>query len=103
MRTYVNIFLLLSAVLALASCQFGQDNNEQTEPQPLVFHRSYTHLENQTNLQLAFGSCLNQEEDAPIFEAIKRAQPDLFLMVGDNAYADIYRDDVIRMRVAYTD
>ena len=99
----MNMFLFLSAVLAMASCQFGQDNNEQTEPQPLVFHRSYTHLENQTNLQLAFGSCLNQEEDAPIFEAIKRAQPDLFLMVGDNAYADIYRDDVTRMRVAYND
>ena len=103
MRTYVNIFLLLSAVLALASCQLSQDSNEQTGPQPLVFHRSYTHLENQTNLQLAFGSCLNQEEDAPIFDAIKRAQPDLFLMVGDNAYADIYQDDVIRMRLAYTD
>lgn len=102
-RTYVNIFFLLSAVIAIASYQFGQDNNEQTRPQPPLFHRSYTHLKNQTHLQVAFGSCLNQEEDAPIFEAIKSAQPDLFLMVGDNAYADIYRDDVTRMRLAYND
>ena len=78
----MNMFLFLSAVLAMASCQLGQDNNEQTGAQPLVFHRSHTHLKNQTHLQLAFGSCLNQEEDAPIFDAIKSAQPDLFLMVG---------------------
>ena len=99
----MNTFFLLSAIIALTSCQLGQDNNEQATSQPLVFDRSYAHLKDQTHLQLAFGSCLNQEEDAPIFAAIKRAQPDLFLMVGDNTYADIYRDDVTRMRVAYTE
>ena len=94
--------LLLSAVVALSSCQLSQVNNEQIDAQPLIFNNSYTHLKDQSYLRLVFGSCLNQEEDAPIFTAIKRAQPDLFLMVGDNAYADIYRDDVTRMRVAYT-
>ena len=86
----------------MASCQLGQDNNEQTGAQPLVFHRSYTHLKTRRTSSW-LGSCLNQEEDAPIFDAIKSAQPDLFLMVGDNAYADIYRDDVTRMRVAHND
>lgn len=36
--------------------------------------------------RIAFGSCAKQDKPQPIWEAIFRAKPDLFLMLGDNIY-----------------
>jgi alkaline phosphatase D len=38
--------------------------------------------------RIAFGSCLRQEEPQPVWDAIIGAEPDVFLFVGDNIYAD---------------
>lgn len=38
--------------------------------------------------RIAFGSCLKQDNPQPIWDAVLSAQPDLFLFLGDNVYAD---------------
>ena len=38
--------------------------------------------------RVVFGSCCKQDKPAPIWDAIVAAQPDLFLMIGDNIYGD---------------
>ena len=38
---------------------------------------------------IAFGSCAREERDQPIWEHVLAAEPDLFLFIGDNMYADI--------------
>ena len=37
---------------------------------------------------LAFGSCLHQDEPAPILDAIVGLDPDLLVLLGDNVYGD---------------
>lgn len=37
---------------------------------------------------IAFGSCANQDAPQPIWNAILKEEPDLFLAMGDNVYAD---------------
>jgi alkaline phosphatase D len=38
--------------------------------------------------RIAFGSCARQDKEQPIWEAVLAAQPDLFIFLGDNIYAD---------------
>lgn len=37
---------------------------------------------------IAFGSCLQQDGNHAILEEIRRAEPDVFMFIGDNVYAD---------------
>lgn len=39
--------------------------------------------------KIAFGSCARQMQDAPLFNTVVAAKPDLFLMIGDVIYPDI--------------
>ena len=48
--------------------------------------------------RIAFGSC-SKADDQPIFEHIRAAEPDLFLFVGDNHYAN--SDDLNALRWFY--
>jgi alkaline phosphatase D len=50
--------------------------------------------------RIAFGSCANQNLDQPIWGPVVAASPDLFLMVGDNVYADTEDMDLMRERYA---
>ncbi|MEM9291169.1 MAG: alkaline phosphatase D family protein [Acidobacteriota bacterium] len=38
--------------------------------------------------RIALGSCAHQDYSQPIWEAVSEAAPNLFLMIGDNVYAD---------------
>lgn len=38
--------------------------------------------------RIAFGSCANQKLPEPVWEAVNRAKPQLFIFMGDNVYAD---------------
>ncbi|MEZ6137476.1 MAG: alkaline phosphatase D family protein [Pirellulaceae bacterium] len=49
--------------------------------------------------RIAFGSCINQELDLPIFTTILADHPDLMLFLGDNIYADT--DDLQVLRAKY--
>ncbi len=43
--------------------------------------------------RIAFGSCANQHEPQPIWNAIVAAKPQLFLFIGDSMYADLVPAD----------
>ena len=48
---------------------------------------------------IAFGSCAKQQRPQPVWEHVLAHQPDVFLMIGDNVYADT--EDEAKMREAY--
>lgn len=48
---------------------------------------------------IAFGSCLRQDRPAPIFDAINERDPDVFIFIGDNVYADT--EDRVRFEEVY--
>ena len=45
-------------------------------------------LREETLHRIAFGSCASQDKNQPIWKAIVASRPDMFLMIGDNIYAD---------------
>jgi alkaline phosphatase D len=47
---------------------------------------------------IAFGSCANQDRPQPIWDAIVAGRPELFLLLGDNIYADTDDMDVLRAK-----
>src|SRR5262245_51192482 len=49
--------------------------------------------------RIAFGSCAHQDKPQPIWQAIIAAEPELFLFLGDNVYADTR--DITEMREQY--
>lgn len=49
--------------------------------------------------RIAFGSCAHQDRPQPIWDAIREAEPERFLFIGDNVYADT--SDPAAMRAAY--
>jgi alkaline phosphatase D len=51
--------------------------------------------------RVAFGSCLDQKKPQPIWTAVARAEPQLFLMLGDNVYGDIRSSDGAELIEAY--
>lgn len=42
---------------------------------------------------IAFGSCAHEEEPQPIWESVLASDPELFLFIGDNVYADVWYDE----------
>lgn len=53
-----------------------------------------------TRMRIAFGSCAKQSKPQPIWQAIRAAQPDLFIFLGDNLYADARDEPTLRQRYA---
>ena len=51
--------------------------------------------------RIAFGSCADQAQPQPIWEAILGHQPDLFIFAGDNVYGDFQTGDAAKLRHAY--
>ncbi|MCC7420288.1 MAG: alkaline phosphatase family protein [Planctomycetaceae bacterium] len=48
--------------------------------------------------RIAFGSCVRQDRPTPIWEAVVETQPQLFVFLGDNIYADTEDMDVMRAK-----
>jgi len=48
---------------------------------------------------IAFGSCLNAQTEQPVWDAMGSVNPDLFIFLGDNVYADTR--DPEKMRATY--
>ncbi|HYV35364.1 MAG TPA: alkaline phosphatase D family protein [Gemmataceae bacterium] len=67
-------WLLICLMVSLAGLAVVQAAEAQT-PTPLK--------------RIGFGSCVNQDKPQPIWETIVAARPDLFLMCGDNVYANV--------------
>jgi alkaline phosphatase D len=51
--------------------------------------------------RIALGSCADQRDRQPIWEAIHGWRPDLMLMAGDNVYGDSFASDLLELREAY--
>jgi alkaline phosphatase D len=49
--------------------------------------------------RIGFGSCADEDKPQPVWEAVVASEPDLFVMLGDNVYADT--TDMAQMRAAY--
>lgn len=49
--------------------------------------------------KITFGSCASQDKPQPIWETLIRQNPDLFLFIGDNVYADT--EDMAVMQERY--
>ena len=50
--------------------------------------------------RVLFGSCVKQDQPVPIFETILARQPELFLFLGDNIYADTTDMELMRSKYA---
>ena len=50
--------------------------------------------------RILFGSCAKQDQPMPIFETIVAQDPQLFIFLGDNIYADTEDMDVMRAKYA---
>ncbi len=51
--------------------------------------------------RIAFGSCAHQDQPQPIWDAVLRYQPDLFIFAGDNVYGDLTPGARNGLREAY--
>jgi alkaline phosphatase D len=52
--------------------------------------------------RIAFGSCAEQADSQPIWDAILAYKPELFIFAGDNVYGDFNTADAGPLRKAYT-
>lgn len=50
--------------------------------------------------RIAFGSCAEQDKPQPIWEAVLRADPDVFVFLGDNVYGDTREVAVLERKYA---
>jgi alkaline phosphatase D len=76
----MNRILLLLTLLISAANSFSQT----TSPQVLT--------------KISFGSCINQNEEQPIWEAIIEQQPQLFIFAGDNLYGDTEDMELLQLK-----
>ncbi len=51
--------------------------------------------------RIALGSCLDQAKSQPIWKAVLKQRPQLFIMMGDNVYGDGPSSDLKEQRRAY--
>lgn len=50
--------------------------------------------------RIAFGSCAKQDKEQPIWDAVVETEPQAFLFLGDNIYADTEDMEVMRAKYA---
>jgi alkaline phosphatase D len=50
--------------------------------------------------RIAFGSCSDQKKQQPVWDAVLRFKPDIFVFLGDNIYADT--DDMGKLKAEYS-
>jgi alkaline phosphatase D len=82
MRGLVLILLLLSGCAAI--------EKEPQKPATQAASSAYSLPRDQTLTRIAFGSCLAETRPQPILKQVAAANPDLFIFMGDNVYADHY-------------
>jgi alkaline phosphatase D len=51
--------------------------------------------------RIAFGSCADQDDPQPIWDAVRAWRPELFLFLGDNVYGDVRGGAMLELRAAY--
>lgn len=86
--------ILLISALIIAALYFG---SEATKPGQYLALPKKT----QTLTKIAFGSCARQYQRQPIWRAIVKTKPDLFLFIGDNVYGDSNSEGLWELNAAY--
>lgn len=89
------IFIFLPLLVTLAACSHSVEQKKVTGDAPIVTASTeYVSplptrgLDDDDVLsKIAFGSCFNQDQPAPLWQDIAQTKPDLFLFMGDNVYA----------------
>jgi alkaline phosphatase D len=51
--------------------------------------------------RIAFGSCANQDQPQPIWDAVLAYRPELFVFMGDNVYGDVSSGAMTELKAAY--
>jgi hypothetical protein len=80
LRMKKHLVAALSFLCLSAACSSGTAPSSDDQSEVSVF-------------TLAFASCANQYEPQAVWTEIAKTQPDVFLFIGDNVYADIYMVD----------
>lgn len=80
----VAVVALLAGLSLTAACEQA-DTGAGIEAEAIIAEMPAVEA---TLTRIAFGSCADEELPQPIWQAIAAADPDLFLFIGDNIYAD---------------
>jgi len=66
----------------------------------ILFYQCSSIVSAQTNTisKIAFGSCSSQNHPLPIFDVVVKHEPDLFVFLGDNIYADSWSMSTIKRK-----
>ncbi|MEQ9439955.1 MAG: alkaline phosphatase D family protein [Cyclobacteriaceae bacterium] len=93
MKTH--LILCIASFLLMLGCNAPKQTNAEAD-QLLAFATVDT---SQLLTTIAFGSCNRQDEPQPLWEEVIAQQPDLWIWLGDNIYADT--DDMDSLRQMY--
>jgi alkaline phosphatase D len=96
-RLITTLIVLLALGLMLNSSRTGPQTSDLTplfKPAPLP-------ASDVTLTRIGFGSCVHQGYPQRIWQAVKDAKPQLFLLIGDNVYGDVKSDDLAELKLAY--
>lgn len=77
------LFMSLFILFAYSSIAGGQNPNPSEKP---------------TITKIAFGSCAVQNRPQPIWDAVNKWHPDIFIFAGDNIYGDTENMDTLRAK-----
>lgn len=96
------LLLLALPVLILMGIGFAV-LTEHPSPVPMAVTSAPAVAEDAVLTRIALGSCADQTLPEPIWTAVMKDQPDLFIFMGDNVYGDVKSDagDVPELRAAY--
>ncbi len=88
---------LLVLIALAAPALLGAGASAQSPPKPATGGAPLT--------RVLFGSCANQDQPLPIFDAMSARKPELLVLLGDNIYCDLQRGrevtpEVIREKYA---
>ncbi|SMF51756.1 alkaline phosphatase D family protein [Pseudobacteriovorax antillogorgiicola] len=76
-------------IVGLGTSVLADDVKEKANQLAALQNRDY---------HISVGSCAQESRDQPIWDQIAADQPDLFLFIGDNVYADTYDPAVMRKK-----
>lgn len=88
MRSAIPLLLLLLFTGTVAQSQSPRHNPGEPVYQQLDTDKVVT--------RIALGSCSQAKNPLPIFDTIVDAKPDLMIFLGDNVYADTFKEDELR-------
>lgn len=85
--TYLNKILILFLLIINGCVPIPRLVTESIDKKNINSNNKNLNLKE--DIRIAFGSCANEDAPQPIWDSIIKTDPDCFLFLGDNVYADI--------------